>query len=712
MTKASKEIGPFKKAASGISKKAAVVASAAASVAGDVVDGAKAAIDGAKAALDEATKKQLAKEVAEYEPAVVVATAQLVGTMAESIISSLGESPLPLTKGNASRVHSAFPVPREQTIIWADAEFDLRPSGIAATEEGIFIKSDAAPISLKPRKGNSEDPTQSRLTFFPWDNFEPSWCAGEGEENLALAVDPAYSERFVASCRSMAKTQEELAQAQVTYELRSIDQSESPTKVAAIEGAAMLSAERAVFTEQKAFVNNPGGHGEMAEEAINKIDRILGHDAQVVGRDNAKDGADRIVDGMLVQTKFYNSARGSLEAAFNPQTGQYRYMAKDGSPMQLEVPKDQYERVLEGFKRKIEQGKVPGVTDPAQAEAIVRKGRLTYKQAVNLTKPGTVESLAYDAATGAVMCTCAFGISFVAAAFSSYRKTGDRDAAAKEGMAAGIQVFGISFAQHIVVSQLSRTGIANTLMAPSQVLVEKLGYKATQTIVNGLRTLSGKGAVSGAAASKQLAKILRSNAVTAAVTFAVFSVPETYRAVSGKMTGAQFAKNMTSLAGSIAGGLGGTVIAGAAAAKVAGAAGTAVAPGVGTAVGIAGGFVGGVAGSAAINAVGGVFHEGDGVAFGRIFNALISSMAVEHMLDDAEIEKLVAKLDKTDPPALKRLMEAYFESDEQERVLRSFLEPVFEGITSERPAFEPPADEEVTQALIELAEQATEEPEG
>lgn len=61
--------------------------------------------------------------------------------------------------------------------------------------------------------------------------------------------------------------------------------------------------------------------------------------------------------------------------------------------MQLEVPKDQYERVLQGFERKIKQGKVPGVTDPKEARKIVRKGRLTYNQAVNLTKPGTIESL-------------------------------------------------------------------------------------------------------------------------------------------------------------------------------------------------------------------------------------------------------------------------------------------------------------------------------
>src|SRR5699024_6541236 len=121
----------------------------------------------------------------------------------------------------------------------------------------------------------------------------------------------------------------------------------------------------------------------------------------------------------------------------------YRYI-KDGKPMQLEVPKDQYQKVLDGFRRKIEKGKVPGVTDPNEAANIVRKGRLTYQQAVNLTKPGTIESLSYDAFTGAVTCSCALGITFVVTVFLTWRKTGDIKQAIQAGASAGLQVFGIS----------------------------------------------------------------------------------------------------------------------------------------------------------------------------------------------------------------------------------------------------------------------------
>lgn len=105
----------------------------------------------------------------------------------------------------------------------------------------------------------------------------------------------------------------------------------------------------------------------------------------------------------------------------------------------------------------------------------VRKGRLTYNQAVKLTKPGTIESLSYDALTGVVSCSCAFGITFVTTVFLTWKKTNNLSEAVHTGVSAGIQVFGVSFLQHIVVSQVARTGVAKLLIAPSQAVVSKLG---------------------------------------------------------------------------------------------------------------------------------------------------------------------------------------------------------------------------------------------
>lgn len=652
---------------------------------------------------DDAQKRREADAQTQREE-LEAALAELQGTYAPTMLGALPDSPVALTKANIQRMRELFPIPVEQRILWADAEFDLRPSGIVCTDAGTFIKTNVGVWEKKSKKKEADNQSKSILFYYKWEDFDPAWfISDDPNENRVLMVEKQCTERFIEGCRalaSVAETQEResglSALSMSDGEIEELLAKTVPTGVTVLQ-----SAQSAVFVEQKASINTPAGHGEMAEEAITLVDKFLGLDATVVGRDNAKDGADRVVNDIFIQTKYYKTARGSLEACFRPEDGQYRYRTKDGKPMQLEVPKDQHERVLQGFKEKIKQGKVRGVTDPKEAKKIVRKGRLTYKQAVNLTKPGTIESLTYDAMTGTVTCSCAFGITFVATVFLTWRKTGDIKQAVKAGMSAGIQVFGISFVQHMVVSQFARTGLANALLAPSQYIVGKLGHQASATIVNGIRALSGKGAIYGAAASKHLAKILRSNVLTSALAFAVFSIPETYNLATKKITTAQYTKNMTVLLGSIAGGAGGAVVAGVAAAKIAGAVGTAVAPGVGTAVGIAGGFVGGMVGAKAADVVGDVLHEDDVDILGRLFNAVLSCMIGEYLLDAAEMDKLMAALDKTPQKDFKTVFADIIKSEQQENTIREFLSPHFETITGEREAFALPSGELILESLLE-----------
>ena len=690
-TTAGEAASKFAEGATGAATAAGAAVVDAATTAAAAIAGAAG---GAKAVLDEKEAERLDAGKADYAPKMQEALRSIEGSRAQELLDSFQESPLPLTEANAAKVKSAFPIPREQTVVWGDAEFDLRPSGIAMTEKGVYIKADADAFAVP-----GKEKRQSRLFYFEWAYFEPDPFASDGESNLALTVDESCRGQFVSRCRALGGLEDDPA-AGIDSELATAD--DTAVEAAAVAAAATINSNGEVFVEQRAAVNNPAGHGELAEEANSIIDRLQGHQAEILGRDNAKNGADRSVDGVLIQTKYYKTARGSLEACFDSSSHQYRYLAKDGTPMQLEVPKDQYQQVLRGFEKKISQGKVPGVSDPKDAEKIVRKGKLTYDQAVNLTKPGTVESVTYDAATGAVTCSCAFGLSFLATTFMAYRETRDINGAVQAGIAAGVQVFGLSFAQHMVVSQLSRTGLSNALMAPSQAVVGKLGFKASATIVNGLRALTGKTAISGAAASKQLAKMLRGNAISAAVTLAVFSVPETYRLFQGKASGAQYAQNMACLATSVAGGIAGAAAAGAAAAKVGAAAGTAVSPGVGTVVGLAGGMVGGTVGTAAAAAVGGILFEGDSASFGRYFNAMVSCMAVEYLLDGHEMDELLAILNGAKPEEFKTLMEETLSSKFQEAKVRAFLVPVFDEIVSRRERFAPPTDEQISDALVKF----------
>lgn len=339
--------------ASGVAVAAGVAIVDAATTAGAAVAGAAG---GAKAALDEIEAERLAAEKAEYAPKVQEALRAIEATRVQELLDSFQESPLPLTEANVAKVKSAFPIPREQTVVWADAEFDLRPSGIAMTEKGVYIKADADAFAVP-----GKEKRQSRLFYFEWAYFEPGSFASDGKSNLALTVDEACRSQFVSRCQALCGLEDDRA-AGIDSGLATAN--DTTVKAAAVAAAATINGNGEVFVEQRAAVNNPAGHGELAEEANNIIDRLQGHQAEILGRDNAKNGADRSVDGVLIQTKYYKTARGSLEACFDPSSHQYRYLAKDGTPMQLEVPKTSTSRCSAVSRRRLAKVRSPASATP------------------------------------------------------------------------------------------------------------------------------------------------------------------------------------------------------------------------------------------------------------------------------------------------------------------------------------------------------------
>ena len=198
----------------------------AATTAGAAVAGAA---DGAKAVLDEKEAERLDAEKAEYASKVHEALRSIEATRAQELLGSFRESPLPLTEANAAKVKSAFPIPREQTVVWADAEFDLRPSGIAMTEKGVYIKADADAFAVP-----GKEKRQSRLFYFEWAYFEPGSFASDGESNLALTVDEACRSQFVSRCQALGSLEDDRA-AGIDSELAAVD--DTATKAAAVATA-------------------------------------------------------------------------------------------------------------------------------------------------------------------------------------------------------------------------------------------------------------------------------------------------------------------------------------------------------------------------------------------------------------------------------------------------------------------------------------------
>lgn len=150
-----------------------VVADTAVSVADVVADTAVAVADKTQEVVATTTAK-IQDEIQEKKEAAIkarqdevdAAMAELEGTIATSLLSTLGESPVELTKGHIAKIKDIFPIPKEQCVLWADAEFDLRPSGIVCTEKGLFIKTNIELWGNKPKKKDGKKEADRSILFY------------------------------------------------------------------------------------------------------------------------------------------------------------------------------------------------------------------------------------------------------------------------------------------------------------------------------------------------------------------------------------------------------------------------------------------------------------------------------------------------------------------------------------------------------------------
>lgn len=606
----------------------------------------------------------------------------------QSILKEIGQSPTSLSRENTNRIKRLFPVPQEYQLLWAHVKFGTRISGLVITDRALIINADSKTVKNYNKACKTKKDRQNAIYhFIMWEYFNVSdfdVCFTSGQTILSYDQSTAV----VTDGNSV-----------FTFFNCYKSEIEKITKASTIVASNIFSDVESVVPANFAKTNTKTGHGQMAEEALTQIDKFLGKKAEVVGRNNKKDGPDRLVEGILLQTKYAATGRKCITDCFNKETGMFRYFNPDGSPMQIEVPSDKYFEAINTFRNKILEGKVPGLTNPEDAYKYIRKGKLTYQQALNLCKPGTIESLTYDAATGFVNCSFALGISFFTTYVICYSRTGNKKESLNAALVAGIQVFGLSFFGHIFASQIARTTLTKQLIPLSTYLVKSLGYKTTQNIVNAIRAISGKGAISGAAATKQLAKILRSNVVTSIVTFVAFCIPDTYNMFVKKISRAQYTKNMLSLLGTMVGGGGGVLATSVGAAKIAGVAGTAINPGIGTAIGIVGGLVGGMAGGTAVKALGDKVREDDSTILSRMFNGILLNLIYEYMLQEAEIDVLIEKLNSIKPKEFKKLYGEIISSHSQDKKIDDFVRHYFEEIIRNRSIIKEPSTDDIVEML-------------
>lgn len=338
---------------------------------------------------------------------------------------------------------------------------------------------------------------------------------------------------------------------------------------------------------------NKQGHGWAAEDANAMADRLSGKKVEQVGRDNCLNGADRISNGIEIQTKYCSSPSKTIVAAFSD--GSYRY-----GGMKLEVPKEQYDECVRLMADKIRSGQVPGITDPAVAKDIVIKGNCTYNQAVNIAKAGTLDSVKFDVKTQSVSCSITCGFSFVLGYTNAIRSGKSHGEALKTASVQMAKSGGTSLVVGVGTQQLLRTTVGRSMAAAAtssaRTILDVATTQVGKTVVEKTASaLVGKEVV-GQAAKNVIAKGMRTNMITGGIMLAAQTIPDAVKMCKGKMSAGEFAENTTSNAAGIGAGYAGGTFGPAL--------GTFVCPGVGTVIGgLVGGVAGGLAGSSVVRGV-------------------------------------------------------------------------------------------------------------
>lgn len=222
--------------------------------------------------------------------------------------------------------------------------------------------------------------------------------------------------------------------------------------------ATAMASHLEVNTQFQKYHNARTGHGFAAEDANALNDFLHGRSVEKIGLSNEKDGADRIVDGVAIQVKYYKSAKASVDAAFGKDG--FRYAGQ-----KLEVPKDQYDEALKEMSKRIANGEVRDgnnalVTDIDEAKNIVSQGSITYEQAKNIAKAGNIDSIVFDIKNQCISSSCTFGISFVSDYARSKWSGQSHAVALKNAFGNALQSSLASTVSGVISSQLLRTKAA------------------------------------------------------------------------------------------------------------------------------------------------------------------------------------------------------------------------------------------------------------
>ena len=462
----------------------------------------------------------------------------------------------------------------------------------------------------------------------------------------------------------------------------------------------------------------PGsGSGYVLEQAQNFHDILRGYKSRVVGGDNVVDGPDRIIinkkgDVILVQDKLRTDPAATVREMFKPD-GSLRYVDQvSGKPMVYEVPSDQYEYVLNNLKDRIANNKVPGLTDPSQAESIVRKSAYSTEQLKNIAKAGNVDSLVYDAQHGIIYAGSAMGISFVLDYVACKMNGISNEEALKESTIGALKSGSVVFATYVISSQLAKTAIGGLTDSAAQAIVNSLSDDIIRQLaytygIDIFAEGTAKAALKNELSNK-VTKAVSRQILTSAVLVVVLEVPDIIDIFRKRISPEQLLKNLTVTIATVGGGAGGGALGGIVGGTIGGAIGSII-PGAGTAAGAAVGgkigmVLGGIGGSMGANSLSknalDNIYKGDADKMYAILTDVYKEGCVNYLLDEKEASDVVNKLSQElNTDKLKDM----FSSENREEYAKNLLEPLFLGVTKQRPPIKVATEREVRDEMKKMS---------
>lgn len=424
------------------------------------------------------------------------------------------------------------------------------------------------------------------------------------------------------------------------------------------------------YAELKNNMNGARGNGYGSEYGNAVLDRALGKKVENKAAEldehgrQVKAGADKAVNGINIQTKYYKSASESIGAAFEHKKAVY--LNPDGSMMQIEVPRDQYQSALTSMQKRIDSGQVPGAKPGDDPKKYVKRGYFTYEQSFNLTRAGSIEGITVDIVQGTI-CSLESGTITTILSFATAVWNGkDIKEAAKCGLQTGMQVMGKSVAIYTVTMQISRGTIINPFKKVANADGTSRGFAYFDNPVFKLGDNVAKKINSSNIANTHIGKAVGLDKVTGrkiiggTVTAVVVFGPDLCRAFQGKISTKQLFKNST--------------------VSVAGMAGAAVGNSL---LPVVGGIIGGAITGFVAKKVMDSFIEDDAKEMFQILKEEFLDVVMLYSLNKKEFDEIIS-LTIGNKNLSKIMQDMFAAEDSREYAREGFIEPELETILIKR----------------------------